>query len=69
MDIVEAALKDHFEEQGEDEAQWRVCFVNHEIRKGDIEALGDGNYVLRRTASKKPRYFSANMVVYLCPDM
>nr|WP_314540098.1 hypothetical protein [uncultured Massilia sp.] len=68
MDIVEAALRDHFEEQGEDAARWQVHFINQETRKGDLEALGDANYVLRRTSTKTPYYFSADKVVYLYPE-
>jgi hypothetical protein len=68
MDIVEAALVDYQEENGEKETKWTIYFINTEKRKGDLEALGGNNYVLRRTGSEKPYYFSADKVVFLFPD-
>ncbi len=68
MDIIEAALADHHAINGDTDTRWNVKFVNNDQRKGDLEALGDGNYVLKRSSTQKPYYFSANAVVFLFPD-
>ena len=45
--------------------KWNVAFVNKDMVRGTIKALGEGKYVILNPHG--PVYFCADKVVYLYP--
>ena len=64
-DIVQEALALHTGIAEGDDGKWNVAFVNKDMVRGTIKALGDGKYVILNPHG--PVYFSADKVIYLYP--